>query len=196
VFRHIAVGCDGSPQRRDAVVLGAAIAGATHATLSLVCVVSPSLVPIPDVSDRKTRRAQAMRVLRRERGELAPDARVQAIVDSSVALVQRDFNHARIWESAREKALAEAKTASSRLDVAADVFASLGDPGYELRALSETVDLFLVGSRRWGPIARLVTGGVGETLVADASCSIIIVPRPPRQRPTTARGRERSAPGA
>lgn len=299
MFKHIVVGCDGSPQGRDAVALGAAIASATDATLSLVCVLSPSLLPVFEVSDRKTLRAQAMRVLRRERDQLAPHAHVQTIVDFSVSralrhcaerwhadlvilgsghpdrghaaigrrsrrllydapfalgiaargigehrlrvqsvgvgydagpeaeaalhtaarlaraadarlvvrrivedripaftdeewLVQRDWNHAHIWEHAREKALAEAKAAASRLDIGADVSASVGDPGYELRALSETVDLLLVGSRRWGPIARLVTGGVGETLVADASCSIIIVPRPARRR-TAARRHGRNA---
>jgi nucleotide-binding universal stress UspA family protein len=58
----------------------------------------------------------------------------------------------------------------------------VGDPGYEMRAFSGAVDLLVVGSRRWGPVARLVTGGVGETLVTDASCSVLIVPRPPSAR--------------
>jgi nucleotide-binding universal stress UspA family protein len=43
---------------------------------------------------------------------------------------------------------------------------------------SKAIHLVVVGSRRWGPVARLVSGGVGETLVTDASCSILIVPRP------------------
>jgi nucleotide-binding universal stress UspA family protein len=101
-------------------------------------------------------------------------------------MVQREWNHARIWENARMTALAEAKAAVSRLDIAADVTATLGDPGYELRAFSQTVDLIVVGSRRWGPVARLVTGGVGETLVAEAGCSVIIVPRPASRPPTEA----------
>jgi nucleotide-binding universal stress UspA family protein len=58
----------------------------------------------------------------------------------------------------------------------------VGDAGYELRALSKTVDLLVVGSRRWGPVARLVSGAVGETLVADANCSILIVRRPSESR--------------
>ena len=291
MFKHIVVGCDGSRQGRDAAALGAAIAEATDATLSLVGVYSPSMFPISGVSDRKTLRAQAMRWLWRERDELAPRALVQAVPDTSVAralrhcarrwqadlvivgsddlaapghaavsrrsrqllydapfalgiaargigehalrlgrvgvgydigpeadaalasaavlaraagarlvvrrvvedrvpeftdeewLEQRDFNHARIWENARVNALAQAEAAVSRLGLPADVSATLGDPGYELRALSEQVDLMVVGSRRWGPVARLVTGGVGETLVADACCSVIVAPRPASRPP-------------
>lgn len=83
-----------------------------------------------------------------------------------------------MWEGSRRAALAEAEDAVSALGVPAEVSATVGDPGYELRALTETVDLVVVGSRRWGPLARLVNGGVGETLVADASSSVLIVPRP------------------
>ena len=95
-----------------------------------------------------------------------------------------------MWEGARRSVLADTEVAVSGLD-GANASATVGDPGYELRALSEAVDLLVVGSRRWGPVARLVSGGVGETLVADASCSRIIVPRPvtpQRRRSRDSRG--------
>lgn len=94
-------------------------------------------------------------------------------------ITRSDWSDASIWNSARASALAEAEAAASELDVPAEVSATVGDPGYELRDLSASVDLLVAGSRQWGPIARLVTGAVGETLVADASCSILLVPRPP-----------------
>jgi nucleotide-binding universal stress UspA family protein len=97
-------------------------------------------------------------------------------------MVTEDLSHADVWEPARQHAQAETEAAAARLGVAPDVSTTIGDPGYQLRALSETVDLVIVGSRRWGPIARLVSGGVGETLAADASCSIMLVPRPARRR--------------
>lgn len=106
-------------------------------------------------------------------------------------LTLTDWNHSHIWETARRSALAEAEAAVSKLDVTAAASATVGDPGYELRALSETVDLMVVGSRRWGPAARLVTGRVGETLVGDAFCSILITPRPARRRQTASRRRPR-----
>jgi nucleotide-binding universal stress UspA family protein len=83
------------------------------------------------------------------------------------------------WELQREQAQRELEQLASRLDLRSEVSSVVGDPGHELRGLSEVVDLVVVGSRRWGPIARLVTGGVGETLVADAGCAVLIVPRPP-----------------
>jgi nucleotide-binding universal stress UspA family protein len=300
MFKHIAVGCDGSPEGRDAVTLGAAIASATGARLSLVGAFPPSFLPIAGTSDRRTLRAQATRALRRERDLLAPDAFIHTIADSSVAralrhyadrahvdmvivgssrrapaghvaigrhgrqllydapfaiglaardLHQREFrlgaigvgydggpeaeaalaaaaglaravgarlevrrvvedrvpvlsgdawialadwSHERMWESARQQALADAKEASGEFGVITEVSATVGDPGYEMRELSRALDLVVVGSRRWGPVARLVTGGVGETLVRDASCSILIVPRPPARRK---RGAERRPEG-
>jgi nucleotide-binding universal stress UspA family protein len=285
VFKHIVVGCDGTPEGRDAVALGEAVASATGATLSLVGVYPPTLFPTPGLDDRKTLRAQATRTLRRERDLLAPDALIHILTDTSVPralrrsaqrwhadlviigsnrsappghvaigrrgrqllngarfglglpvrglqtgktgigwvgvgydggpeaeaalalaaelaraadarllvrtvvedrippltgqewMTTKDWNHAHLWDAARQTALVETQAAAQRLDMPAEVSATVGDPGYELRALSQTVDVLVVGSRRWGPIARLVTGGVGETLVADASCSILIVPR-------------------
>jgi nucleotide-binding universal stress UspA family protein len=87
----------------------------------------------------------------------------------------------RAWKGDRESTQTELEQAASELDVPAEAHAVIGDPGLELRTLSDHVDLVVVGSRRWGPIARLVTGGVGETLVADAGCSVLIVPRPDDQ---------------
>jgi nucleotide-binding universal stress UspA family protein len=99
-----------------------------------------------------------------------------------------DWDHDHIWEGVRHRALTEAEAAVSALGVSAETTATVGDPGYDLRRVSKTVDLVVLGSRRWGPIARLVTGGVGETLVTDSECSIIIVPRPSGNR----RARKRS----
>lgn len=288
MFKHIVVGCDGTPEARDAVALGAEIASATGAGLSLVGVFSPSFFPIAGVTDRKTLRADAMHALRRERDQLAPGALIHAVADASVPRALRrhaerwhadlviigssrlappghvhlgrhgrqlvdhapfslgiaargvhehdirfrsigvgydggpeagaalalaaslaratdavlevrrvvedrvpaltpeqwialdDWNHNHVWQQARASAVAELEAAVSRFDVPAQASVTVGDPGYELRALTETVDLEVVGSRRWGAVARLVAGGVGETLVRDASCSIVLVPRPTR----------------
>jgi nucleotide-binding universal stress UspA family protein len=92
------------------------------------------------------------------------------------SIVREDW--AKLWEAERESALARAESAASALGIAAEASATVGDPGTLLRALTNEVDLIVVGSRRWGPVARLVSGGVGETLVADARCPILIVPRP------------------
>lgn len=100
-----------------------------------------------------------------------------------------DWSHDDMWAEQRENALADAQAAVTRLEVPAAVSATVGDPSYELRELSHGVDLFVIGSRRWGPIARVFTGGVGETLIAGAGCSVMIVPRPVPERRRRTHGR-------
>jgi nucleotide-binding universal stress UspA family protein len=54
-----------------------------------------------------------------------------------------------------------------------------GRPADALLALSEDVDLLVVGSRRWGPTARLLLGSTGEAVLHDAGCAVVTVPRAP-----------------
>jgi nucleotide-binding universal stress UspA family protein len=53
-----------------------------------------------------------------------------------------------------------------------------GAPAAVLTKLSGEVDLLVLGSRRWGSVARLVLGGTGEALVRESRCAVAIVPRP------------------
>jgi nucleotide-binding universal stress UspA family protein len=53
-----------------------------------------------------------------------------------------------------------------------------GRPAEALLALSREVDLLVIGSRRWGPMARVLLGGTGETLLHGAHCPMLVVPRP------------------
>lgn len=59
-----------------------------------------------------------------------------------------------------------------------------------LRTLSGEVDALVLGSRRWGPAARLLLGGTGEALVHGSQCPLVLVPRPRR---TPATGGRRAA---
>jgi len=54
----------------------------------------------------------------------------------------------------------------------------IGDPAAELAAAAADADLLVVGSRQWGPLARVVLGSVGHDLLRDAPCSLVLVPRP------------------
>jgi nucleotide-binding universal stress UspA family protein len=85
-------------------------------------------------------------------------------------------------EYERSQAQSELQQHAAQVDLPTEIGTVLGDPGRELRSLSEDVDLIVVGSRRWGMLARVVTGGVGETLVADAGCAVVIVPRPSEEK--------------
>jgi nucleotide-binding universal stress UspA family protein len=66
-------------------------------------------------------------------------------------------------------------------EIGADVRVEVarGRPADALLALSEDVDLLVIGSRRWGPTARLLLGSTGEAVLHDAACAVVTVPRPP-----------------
>lgn len=70
----------------------------------------------------------------------------------------------------------EAVTAGLELSVASDV---VDDPaGDALVALSQAVDLMVVGSRGWGTARSILLGSAGDRLVHHAHCPVIVVPRP------------------
>jgi nucleotide-binding universal stress UspA family protein len=70
------------------------------------------------------------------------------------------------------RAAIEATGARARTDV------TRGRPADALLALSQQVDLLVIGSRRWGPVARVLLGSTGEALLHDANSSVLLVPRP------------------
>lgn len=59
----------------------------------------------------------------------------------------------------------------------------VGEPSEELAAAAAGADLLVLGSRRWGPLSRLVIGSTGEELVREAPCSLLLVPRPAQEAP-------------
>jgi nucleotide-binding universal stress UspA family protein len=53
-----------------------------------------------------------------------------------------------------------------------------GPVAASLIAQSSELDLLLTGSRGYGPVRRVLIGSVSRALVRDASCPILVVPRP------------------
>jgi nucleotide-binding universal stress UspA family protein len=74
------------------------------------------------------------------------------------------------------RASIEATTTGLSVPVTATVGRDV--PAASLLDLSAVTDLLVIGSRRWGPLARLLLGGTGEALIHGAHCSLLIVPRP------------------
>ena len=112
---------------------------------------------------------------------------IKSVIDSSYPILAGIApaslpDHEAGGEYQRSHVQNELERQAAEIDVPTEVSSVLGDPGHVLRSVSDDVDLIVVGSRRWGPIARLVTGGVGETLVADAGCPIVIAPRPSEEK--------------
>jgi nucleotide-binding universal stress UspA family protein len=77
-------------------------------------------------------------------------------------------------EALREFGLARAR--ETGVPVKAEI--ARGRPADALLSLSERVDLLVIGSRRWGAVARLLLGSTGEALVHDSGCALLVVPRP------------------
>jgi nucleotide-binding universal stress UspA family protein len=71
----------------------------------------------------------------------------------------------------------ETATKLTRAPVEIDV--QRGRPADRLLDLTHNLDLLVIGSRRWGPVSRLVLGSTGEAAMHDAACPVIAVPRPP-----------------
>ena len=69
------------------------------------------------------------------------------------------------------------EAATAKLSVPVTVEVDRNIPSASLLDLSAAADLLVIGSRRWGPLARLVLGGTGEALTHGAWCSLLIVPR-------------------
>jgi nucleotide-binding universal stress UspA family protein len=85
-----------------------------------------------------------------------------------------------VIEAEMERIRDQAVAAGQVTEAQAAVAVSRGRPADALLALSENVDLLVIGSRRWGPTARLLLGSTGEALMHDAACSVLAVPRPDR----------------
>ena len=76
-------------------------------------------------------------------------------------------------EELRKQAIEAAKSAG--VDARVEVLS--GHPADLLLELSEEVDLLVLGSRRWGAVARLLLGSTGEALLHGGVCPMLVVPR-------------------
>lgn len=110
---------------------------------------------------------------------------VHGVVDDRVPLLMRspmntflaaEWEEVIAAEAGRLRHQAVAETAAC--DVPTTLQFSRGRPGNELTTLAETVDLLVIGSRRWGPAARVLLGSTGEALMHGARCPVLAVPRP------------------
>lgn len=86
------------------------------------------------------------------------------------------------WEAAMEAELeslrGRAITAAAATGARAESQVVHGRPADALLELARGVDLLAIGSRQWGPVARVLLGSTGEALLHDAPCSMLVVPRP------------------
>lgn len=69
------------------------------------------------------------------------------------------------------------KVATLPGDIAAEPLVVMGEPEAELAQQSEHVDMFVVGSRGYGPHRAVLLGSVSGRLARDAACPVLVVPR-------------------
>jgi nucleotide-binding universal stress UspA family protein len=115
--------------------------------------------------------------------------RLRAVADDRVPLLLRSALQGLasvVWTdlvAEREQQLDEGCAVAVQASAASASFdVRRGRPADELLALSREVDLMVVGSRRWGPTARVLLGSTGEALLHDAACAVVAVPRPADDR--------------
>jgi nucleotide-binding universal stress UspA family protein len=81
--------------------------------------------------------------------------------------------------SEEKESLRDAARAAARLTgLEVQPEAVSGRPADALLDLSGEVDMIVIGSRRWGPVKRVLLGSTGEALMHDAACAVVAVPRP------------------
>ena len=109
---------------------------------------------------------------------------VRGVVDDRLPVVgwstARDLART-MWDELLEPELAslreDMETAVRATGAAAEIEVLRGAPADALIQLSGHADLVVIGSRRWGAMARVLLGTTGEALLHDASCAVLVVPR-------------------
>lgn len=113
------------------------------------------------------------------------ELRIRAAVDDRVPILLRsslDGLFRTEWtdfiDTEREQLDDQLLAEVAKLGIDAKTDTVLGKPAEALLALTEEVDLMVIGSRRWGATNRVLLGSTGEALLHEASCPVVTVPRP------------------
>jgi nucleotide-binding universal stress UspA family protein len=62
-------------------------------------------------------------------------------------------------------------------DVDTEAVFLTGDPAHELIGQTGTLDVLVTGSRGYGPLRAVMTGGVTGRVMRDAACPVVVLPR-------------------
>src|SRR3954454_6956045 len=94
----------------------------------------------------------------------------------NAAMLPGDLEQMRADAAHRADELLAAALAEVASTVAGHVVAGRAVP--VLKHASESLDLLVVGSRGWGPLARVAVGSTSDRLMHHAACAVVVVPRP------------------
>jgi nucleotide-binding universal stress UspA family protein len=102
---------------------------------------------------------------------------VVSVVGAPVADVDARLYDDEWLEAARAAAEEDLRAATSEIDLEIAGRVVPGLPVEELVALSDRVDLVVVGSRGWGPVRRILVGSTAVSLMREARCPVLVLPR-------------------
>lgn len=147
-LRAIAVAYDGSTEAALALATAEGLAGAAGASLKLIAVANPQ------------------------------DARIAipgAAGWAGLVTTQQGIEHERRRVTARlDEAL---ESIDSNLNADGEVVVDT-DPEAVIAAAAASADLLVMGSRGYGPMGRVLLGGVASRVLREAPCPVIVTPRP------------------
>ena len=146
-FDSIAVAYDGSTEAGVALELAAELARALGARLDLVVVANPQAA----LTAVPMAGGHAGFVVTEE-GTERERGRMQDALDSALA------------------------TIPDEVDATGQVVVDF-DPQSVILTASQSSDLLLIGSRGYGPLGRVLLGGVSSAVLREASCPVIVTPR-------------------
>jgi nucleotide-binding universal stress UspA family protein len=110
--------------------------------------------------------------------ELGARIALVSVVSTAPPTTPSVFDWAGWAAEERTRATSLIEKTMSRLDVPVRGEVLEGAPSRELAQKSETLDLLVVGSRRWGPARRVLLGSTADHLAHHAGCPLIVAPRP------------------
>ena len=79
--------------------------------------------------------------------------------------------------AARRRAHGARGRRRGRRDAPTEIVVADGGPAEQLADASRQLDLLVVGSRRYGPLRRVLLGSVSSALIERVHCPMLIVPR-------------------
>ncbi len=159
-IKRVAVGYDGGPEAGEALAVGAGIAAAAGGELVVYGVVDD--------------RARPFGWSRLGTGAVIVPALGWEAIGSAGANADWD----KTVDSATEQLGKHLRAATRGLGVEVRAEVRCGRPAAVLMEAGHDADLIIIGSRRWGPVARLLLGSTGEALLHGATCPVLVVPRP------------------
>jgi nucleotide-binding universal stress UspA family protein len=110
--------------------------------------------------------------------ECGASIRAQSVVGTPIPYAAGMSTYHGDWlERAQQAASDDMGELLADMDIEAAGDIVVGMAVGELTKLSEEVDLLVVGSRAWGPVRRIVVGSTAASLIREAHCPVLVLPR-------------------